>query len=420
MKKPKIITNEKGFVLLVVYVVVLLVTIFSIAFFARHHASLQATERYQNRVLAFNAAEAGIDSALRDLGKDQVRQTQTVSLPYTSGTISVAQGAFFYTISPVTGKPLIRRIDATGCAPNCTETSRAQQTSNITVYAQIYKAKTPGGLFDYGVYTTQTMTLSGFRFDSYTSSLPYGGSNISSDGSIAADSTVIGAITMTNTTIRGTALVNENGFPETGITINNSTIIPPVTDPVTPPKGNLPTGWVLGAPPPMASLPEPPIEIDLSSVTKNKTLAPGIYHTSSIHISGQATLSTSGAVKIYVDGNVDVTGQGTTAADNKPGNLHIYVTGTDVKIRGNGSFTGGLYAPNANVSFQTSNSGKGGVIYGAVVAKTFTTFGGGNPTVHYDLAMRTVPAPDPNQSDTVSVLTWQEMDSLAWGTGKTI
>lgn len=109
MKNQKTRTHEKGFVLLVVYIVVISVSIFSIVFFARHQAAIQATERYQNRILAFNAAEAGIDSALRDLAKDQVRQTQTANQAYTSADIPVIQGEFRYTISPVNdsnGQPL--------------------------------------------------------------------------------------------------------------------------------------------------------------------------------------------------------------------------------------------------------------------------------------------------------------------------
>ena len=68
MKTLKSISNKKGFVLLVVYIVVVVVAIFAFAFFARHQAAMQGTERYQNRILAFNAAEAGIDAALRYLG----------------------------------------------------------------------------------------------------------------------------------------------------------------------------------------------------------------------------------------------------------------------------------------------------------------------------------------------------------------
>jgi hypothetical protein len=213
--------------------------------------------------------------------------------------------------------------------------------------------------------------------------------------------------------VNGNAVVSETGNPTTGITVTNSTI--------TGTRGNLPTGWVLGAPTPIASLPTPPTEIDLSNVTKAVTLAAGTYHCSSIHLSGnKGAIVTTGAVKIYVDGSVAITGQGTTAAENQPSNLHIYVTGnSSVLLRGNGSFMGGLYAPNSDVSFQTSNSGKGGVIYGAIVAKTFSTFGGGNPTVHFDLAMKTTPAPDPNANDQINVLTWQEMNSLAWNTGVT-
>ena len=253
------------------------------------------------------------------------------------------------------------------------------------------------------------MNLSGMTFDNYNSSQgAYGGSNISSTGAVAADSTAIGAVTLSGTTVKGDAMVSEFGNPTTGIVVSNSTL--------TGSKGRLPAGWTLSAPPAMASLNPQPTE--LGSVTGNLTLAAGTYHATEIKISGQKLLSTTGAVKIYVDGGIDITGQGTTAANNKPGNLQIYVTGTaSIKIRGNGAFFGGIYAPNSDVTFQTSNSGKRGTWFGAVVAKTFSTSGGGAPAFHFDLAMKENQTVDPNQTNIVRVTAWQEMNSLAWGTG---
>lgn len=396
--------SERGFVLMVVYIVAALVSVFSIAFFARHHVNMQSAERYQNRIRAFNAAEAGIDAALHELTVAS-RQAETAAAAYTSPETVLTQSAFHYTISPVQGQPLRRRIDARGCSPSCTSTSRGYQDADITVYCQIASAAVSSNLFSYGVYTTGNMILDKFRFDSYNSTSAYGGSNISDAGAIATNSTAIGAITMTNATVNGSAMVSENGNPVTGITQTNSTI--------TGTTGKLPSGWTLAAPPSIAELPEPPTEL---GSYRGGTLPAGTYHATEIKISGQGSIVATGAVKIYVDGGVDITGQGTTVAGDKPGNLQIYVTGTEsCKITANGSFYGALYAPNSDVTFHTSSSGKGGNLFGAVVAKTFSTSGGskGYPTVHFDLALKedTVPV---ETNTTVSVTAWQEMDSLAW------
>jgi hypothetical protein len=408
------------------------VCVFSVAFFARHQGAIQATERYQNRVLAFNAAEAGIDTALSDLttNKDS-RRTTTANTAYTSSTESLGQQAFHYTISPVidpdTGLTIStrRRIDSTGCAPSCDTTSRAHQTSQITVYAALDSTEaTVGGLFDYGIFTTQSMNLSGMSFDSYDSAAAYGGANVSSNGSIAANTTQSEAVELSSTAIRGTVLVGAGGDPNSVIKKVNSTITPPVTDPVTSPTGTLTAGWTLGAPPTVAelvALGTPPTELGdtLSGITNTKTLAAGTYHCTQISISGsKGKLVTTGAVKIYVDGGVQVTGIGTTVPSDKPGNLQIYVTGTaSCKVQGNGSFFGALYAPNSDVVFKASNSGKGGVWFGAVVAKTFSTGGGGTPALHFDTSLKTTPTVDPNFTPSVGITTWQEMNTLAWDTG---
>ena len=202
--------SERGFVLMVVYIVAALVSVFSIAFFARHHVNMQSAERYQNRIRAFNAAEAGIDAALHELTVAS-RQAETAAAAYTSPETVLTQSAFHYTISPVQGQPLRRRIDARGCSPSCTSTSRGYQDADITVYCQIASAAVSSNLFSYGVYTTGNMILDKFRFDSYNSTSAYGGSNISDAGAIATNSTAIGAITMTNATVNGSAMVSENG-----------------------------------------------------------------------------------------------------------------------------------------------------------------------------------------------------------------
>ncbi len=80
-------TQEKGFILIAVYMAAIFVCIFSVVFFGRHQAAIQATERYQNRILAFNAAEAAIDHALWELTTDSAsRRTSTATAAYTPQT----------------------------------------------------------------------------------------------------------------------------------------------------------------------------------------------------------------------------------------------------------------------------------------------------------------------------------------------
>lgn len=407
MKNLKMHHNERGFVLLVVYIVVMFVTVFSLAFFARHQVATQATERYQNRILAFNAAESGIDFALRQLATNSVIRTQTAAADYTSGDTSLDQNAFRFTISPVPDQPSLRRIDARGCAPECTESSRAYQASDITVYCEITSAAPPMSLFQYGVYAGTSISMSGnSAFDSYNSNYgAYGGSNKSSAGAMAVNNTAIGSMSLNgNAKVNGDVLVAHEGNPSIVVAVANATI--------TGTRSTLPEDY------PAPAAVETPA--DATSTTINVsgnttiTLAPGTYHVASLNVSGNGKIKTTGAVKIYVEGSINITGNGFVVPDNHPANLLLYSTASgSVNIAGNGSFYGGIYAPNSAVT-ATGN----GDVFGAVIAKTYTQ--SGNSATHFDLALRDMTVSNPNQTQIARIKAWQEMNSLAWGTGVTV
>lgn len=404
MKSQKRSTHEEGFVLLVVYMVVMFISIFSVVFFSRHNVAIQTTERYQNRVLAFNAAESGIDFALRELATDALRRSGTASTPYTSPDVPLSQNAFRFVVSPVAGESSLRRIDATGCSPSCDATSRAYQTSNITVYCQITAQAPPLSMFQYGVYSQDRITMSGnSAFDSYNSNYgAYGGSNKSAAGGMAVNSAAPGQLSLNgNAKINGDVFIAYNGNLNTVISVQNATISGT--------RSTLPEDWVAPAP---AVLPDEYTDISLNvSGNSTVTLAAGTYHVSSLKISGNGKIRTTGAVKIYVSGEIDITGNGVVVPNNHPANLLLYSTGSSsVKIAGNGSFYGGVYAPNSAVSA----SGNGDV-FGAVIAKTYTQ--SGNSATHFDLALKDITIADPNQTQIARITAWQEMNSLAWGTG---
>ena len=404
MKNKNSAAQERGFVLLAVYMVVMLIAIFSIVFFARHQVAIQATERYQNRILAFNAAEAGIDFALRELVTNTTRRTATANGTYTSPEVPLGQHEFRYTISPVTDQPALRRIDSTGCAPNCTNTSRAYQTSSIAVYCQITAAAPPTSLFKYGVYAENSISMSGnSAFDSYNSNYgAYGGSNRSSEGAMAANTAAIGGVGLNgNAKIKGDVYVSYDGNPNTVVSVQNATITGTLS--------KLPQDW---SSPTSTEVPAGATPVNLSVSGNNTvTLTPGTYYASAINISGNAKIVTTGAVKIYVSGAISITGNGIAVPNNHPANLLLYSTGSStVKIAGNGSFYGGVYAPNSAVTA----SGNGDV-FGAVISKTYTQ--SGNSATHFDLALKDLTVVDPNQTQIARVTAWQELNSLAWGTG---
>jgi hypothetical protein len=86
----------------------------------------------------------------------------------------------------------------------------------------------------------------------------------------------------------------------------------------------------------------------------------------------------------------------------------IYVLGSEtVKVAGQGAFYGGIYAPNSLVK----NDGNAG-LFGAVISKNYQQTG--NSAIHFDVALIEIQG---NQNlGTLRVKTWQEQNSLTWGT----
>lgn len=407
MKTPRTKTHKRGFILIAVYMAAIFICLFSAVLFARQQVVMQATERYQNRVLAFNAAEAGIDSALRKLSNTQI-ETDVSSIT------SLGQHAFHYDISsPVSGASEIRKIVATGCAPDCTSSSRAYQNSVITVYCQLPPTETSSSsslpLFKYGVYAKDSISMSGNSgFDSYNSKNgAYGGSNKSTDGTMAVDSTEIAKLSLNgNAKINGSVVVGYSGNTNIVVkTTGNATISGT--------RSTLAEDW---SSPATEAAPEGATSVGLTVSGNNTiTLAAGTYSASSISISGNAKIVTTGAVKIYVSGSISISGNGVVVQNNCPANFLLFSTGSsNVSISGNGSFYGGVYAPNSAVT----SSGNGD-IFGAVVAKTYTQ--SGNSATHFDLAMKTLEGsssePPPTTDMNAHITAWQELNSLAWGTG---
>jgi hypothetical protein len=125
------------------------------------------------------------------------------------------------------------------------------------------------------------------------------------------------------------------------------------------------------------------------NVQGNKTIAPGTYKlTKDFGFQGQATLTISppGAVNIYSDGyNVEITGGGIVNTGEDPHQLAIYVKGTPskpIKIAGNASFYGFVYAPQAEVDVNGTSA-----FYGAIVSDELTFNGGGNQPLYMDISL---------------------------------
>ncbi|HEX9897736.1 MAG TPA: PilX N-terminal domain-containing pilus assembly protein [Candidatus Methylomirabilis sp.] len=195
-------------------------------------------------------------------------------------------------------------------------------------------------------------------------------------GHVSTDGIAAGIITVeTNSTVDGDAVVGPGG--NVAVAINNSGTI-------TGSQGTEPGAQNL----PLSSIPAGLINQGPLTIAGNRevVLSEGTYWFFSISITGNGRLRTTGAVKIYVTGNIDVGGNGIATAGNLPPNLLIYGTQdpsdssqktTTVKIHGNGDFYGAVYAPGAALDVYGN-----GAVYGALTGNTAKVNGNGG--FHYD------------------------------------
>lgn len=369
------LSNQRGITLITSVLVVIVLSILSLALMSRHSIFIQSTERNQNKIVAFNAAEAGVDKAITQLVSNTsyagVSSFTSLDAAGTQGGYAVTVGnsdengtAFtssdYRLITAVGHSPsLAASYSATSCPTTSTGT-RGYECREILAYVELDDTA-----FEYAIFGETSVTFNGASglIDSYDSSDgAYGGANVFSNGDVAYD----GTYTNNNTTINGDIVANPNIACDPG-----STTLPS-----------------LGA-------------LTLNG-NHNVTLAAGTYHFSSITVTGNASITCTGAVTIYVDGEVSITGNGITTSGNNPTNLMIVATSdADVTVGGSAAFYGAIYAPDSAV---TSNAGE---YYGAVISDTFAQNGIGN--VHYDEDLGDMPTP----CTTVNLLSWREKATAA-------
>lgn len=391
----RVIKNSRGTILLMSYFVMAVMAIFSLALFVRSHVFLQSTERHQNRMVAFNMAEAGLATALKAL---ETNLAYAGTAGFTSLSTQTVKGGFEVEVSEVTGRSDVRLIEATGYAPDDGEDSRAAERRAVLGYAQIQQPS----LFNYAVLAKNSITINGVpTVDSYDSrNGAYGGSNRGSEAHIATNGTANSSINVIGTsTVNGSASVGPQANTATAISVTGGSSI-------------------TGTKSALAEAVDVPTETTSVSssgaltVGQNQTttLSAGTYHYSSLTISGNGAragrLDVTGPVKIYVSGSVDIAGSGIVSANNLPSNVVIYVTqASNVSIRGTSNFYGGVYAPLSDVNVSGTPS-----FFGAVVANNYTQQGTGQ--LHFDKAMTQFTGSGRAE---VNVLSWWEDHTVAGG-----
>jgi len=299
-----------------------------------------------------------------------------------------------------------------------------------------------GSLFPMAIVSKSAIPLSGNNYiDSYDSSDPtksnnglYIASKKQANGNIATVSTANNAVSMSgNADVNGTIATAPGGT----VTMSaNAQMGPTFSSPATSVAQGTANGWITHAF--QTSIPDATVPATLSSASSvpggqinfsannTGTLSSGDWKATSLSLSGNSVYTISGTVRIYVTGNVSISGNaqmiitpgssltvyvggasvsvsGNGVANNavKPANNQWYglPTSTSWTLSGNGSWVGTVYAPEAAFS----NSGNGDMS-GSVIASSVTMSGNGQ--FHYDESLKNSSG---GAATSYNVASWQEL-----------
>lgn len=397
---------NRGFILITSYLLLSVLSIFSLALFSRSNAHRVTIERNKNRIVAFNMAEAGLDLALTQLATNPA---YTGTNGYVSMDTNTVRGGYQVTVTVAANNPNVRQIATSGFSPSNVNTTRGYETRAITSFAQLGASSN----YDHAVFARNSVQMSGNALlDSYDSRLgPYQNQVATNRGHLGTNNNRAGFVMISgNANVKGNVTVGP-GAPLTVTKSGNAQADAP-TGPgsVITMSGNsiIQSVGGLSEPKTFAPVTPPPTNLGALNLSGNtiQQLQSGAYRYSSMSITGNAQLVPLGPVQIYVDGTVNVAGNGIVTVENKPSNLFLYSTGTaTVKLSGNGNFYGVVHSPNSEVQ-HTGN----GHIYGAVLSNNYHESGNGK--VHYDEALKALGG---NSQQGVDLLSWRENNTIAGG-----
>ncbi len=380
--------NRKGFVLVLSLLTTAILLALVMPYVSRVVTDYGLTSKIYNSTSALNLAEAGVERAIWEIRYNS--EISNFTIPVSSFQPSTGDSMGEYEAMVTLPDSNSATIISHGYVPN-KSSYKAKKTVMVTY--SFHRA------FGQAIAGVNSITMSGQAFtDSYDSrigaynALVDGVRNIGQEGDIASN----GAITLgSNTYVNGNANPGKD-YPFSGtppVSGSYGTLQTPlVVDPII-----LPNNISLVNNNDSINTGDPPIEI-FTPGTKNLVLSgttqivlpDGIYYFTSITMSGQSSIKVKEAAKvyIYIDGasggkvNVNITGQGIMNI-GKPADLIIYYTGSAIKLAGQASFSGAIYAPSATVTM----SGQAD-IYGSIVCGS--NVDSGQASVHYDEALANI------------------------------
>ena len=122
---------------------------------------------------------------------------------------------------------------------------------------------------------------------------------------------------------------------------------------------------------------------------------------------GSVNVAVNSSLKLYSKGPITIAGNGILNATNNPLATQIYTVDTaaatagDISIKGNGTLTAVVYAPNSDITINGN-----GDTYGAIIGNHITMTGNG--AFHYDVSLAKF-----NDDQPLTLIRWLELSSIS-------
>ncbi len=416
-KKPE----DQGFILIFAVIIMTFLLLLAVPFLFQQSNEQKLTEKSFKSLAASSLAEAGVERAIWELNNGNIsnwegnylQRTLTISNFQASGG-DVVGDIEIEVMYPYEGYPVIEaagKVAFVGQLP----------VSRLT--RVVLKSSGCHPLFDYSVFGNNEVGLGSYSFiDSYDSRNGlYGGTNVSSNGSVGTNATDYGCISLDNSAIiYGNAFSGPQSEPELVIiTWFNSHIFgakqslsSPKDMPSVLPPENLP---FMG-------------DYYLDSYQTDVISQSGEYDSFRLNSDAEATIAND--VTLYVKGDFEIGSQAKLViAENSSGKIYLgggnftlgeeseiinltqdpkrlLILGTDyfnqiVDLSLYNDFYGAVYAPRANLNCNFAASFYGSLVANMVSLSTFSE-------VHYDKALADIQIPTTGKGSIYSIMSWQQ------------
>lgn len=416
--------TRRGSAIITVLILAAVTAVLASGFLFRSAQEAKLATRSFFNTVALNLAEAGIEEGLFAINTNSYTSANGWTVASDSAT-SYVKTVSSFALMQATGSIRVRIDNPTSSNPAVVAAGIVDIPKQPRLLKQLRVAAQQRHLWANGIVAKGTLTFSGNNdIDSYDSSLGVHNSatNRSDQATVATTSTALDPIVIGSRASIYGYVATAGGSPDVG----PGGMIYGVTTPL---GTNIDTSRIrrdFTTNLPDATAPAG-TAVSLSAISSTLTLPRGsdtpgangryLYTTNDLSLAGSDSLNITGPVDLVVTGNISTAGNAAISITGSTARLNLYSPGTinltgnavqnntnipayvslwgtapssgaaqSIKIAGNGSFTGTVYAPNADITL-TGN----GATNGAIICKTLTA--GGNGQFHYDVRLADLRTP---------------------------